>query len=243
MSLGLSESKNRRRRQRRLRMAKWLFVLAVLFGAGLFAYQTGSWLARQEVIRLEEQIEGLQATIDDLREDKRALETRLEEAKARATNWRERYEAEVPEGTRKELLDLVQTRLEAGVAADRLAFVISEAANERQCDAGPATKRFLVQTPLSTGANGSVSFADGTVTVTAQGASATDAQGNPEAWYDPAEPVTARFTRPGGDASEASGKLPLHHSVVVDGSEHRFTLVDAEARGFVNVTWERCAYP
>lgn len=243
MSLGLHESRLRQRRQRRLRLFKWLFVLALLFGAGLFAYESGSMLARQEVVQLEQRIEELDATIGRLERDKRELQAALQEAKMREQRWRERYRAEVPQGTRKELLDLVQQRLQAGVRPERLAFVVSKVENERQCSGGPTSKRFIVQTPVSTGANGAVAFADGAITVTAEGRSATDDQGNPEAWYDPAHPVAVRFTQPGGRSSKASGKLPLHHSVVVDGREHRFSVVDAEARGFVKVTWQHCAYP
>lgn len=243
MTLGLNESRTRQRRQRRWRLVRWLVALALLVGAGAFAYQTGSMLARQRVVELAGQIDRLEATIAELQDEKRRLNSQLEQAKLRAGNWRTRYEEEVPKGTRQELLSLVDERLEAGVQPERMAFILSKAGNARRCEGGPQTKRFLVQTPISTGANASVSFAEGAITVTAEGASATNAQGSPEAWYDPAEPVTVRFARLGGASTEASGKLPLHHSVVVGDDEHRFTVVDGERRGFVNVTWERCAYP
>lgn len=103
-------------------------------------------------------------------------------------------------------------------------------------------KRFIVRTPLHSGANDSVDFGGGAVTVTAKGNSAADANGNPEAWFDPAAPVTLRATLIDGSASEATGMLPLNHAVVAGDREHRFA-VTAGATGFVNVAGETCAYP
>jgi hypothetical protein len=121
--------------------------------------------------------------------------------------------------------------------------VVRNASPERTCDQGPVTKRFIVQTPLSTGAGGSVSFAQGRITVTAQGESATNAQGQPEAWYDPAEPLQATFARVGGANETVEGELPIHHSVVIGEYEHRFTMTESDSRAFALVTWERCEYP
>ena len=104
------------------------------------------------------------------------------------------------------------------------------------------TRRFLLQTPLYNGANRSVSFANNTVTVEGEGESARDSDGKPEAWYDPAKPVRIRFTMIGGETSEVSGKLPLHHSVVADGAEQRFSVVAGE-RGFVEIVGDRCRFP
>lgn len=243
MTLGLQETRQRRRRARRWTLLKWLLLLIALGAAFYFAYETARQLARIEVQRLEDRVAELQSRLDEASQQQSRLRAQLEEAQQSLKTWKERYRAEVPEGEPAELLGLVRERLEAGVPADRLAFVIRQASSQRQCDAGPVTKRFIVQTPLSTGAGGSVTFADGRITVSGRGQSATNQQGQPEAWYDPAKPVTGIFARLGGERETVEDNLPLHHSVVIGEHEHRFTLTEGDNRAFAQVTWERCAYP
>jgi FtsZ-binding cell division protein ZapB len=243
MSLGLQETRMRRKRQRRWAMIKWLLILAALGAAFYFAYETARQLARIEVERLEDRVVTLENRLQDSAEEKRALRNELEATREKLAQWRQRYEEEVPEGKPAELLQLVRERLDVGMPADRLAFVIRKASEQRECTAGPQSKRFIVQTPLSTGASSSVSFANGQVTVTASGPSATNQQGQPEAWYDPAEPLTATFYRVGGDNEQIEGELPINHSVVIGDQEHRFTITEGNNRAFAQVTWERCNYP
>ncbi|RDD60383.1 OmpH family outer membrane protein [Ferruginivarius sediminum] len=242
MTLGLQETRSRRRRQRRWTLVKWILILAALGAAGAFAYETGSQLARIEVVRLEEELDALQSDLSKVEKEKRDLRVELQETQDELQTWQQRYREEVPSGDPAKLLGLVRERLNDGLSADRLAFVVSKASENTECDAGPATRRFIVQTPLSTGAGQAVAFADGTITVSAEGASATDAQGRAEAWYDPDQPVTVRFTLLGGETDSVEGSLPIHHSIVRDGKEHRFSII-AGKRAFVEVTWERCAYP
>lgn len=242
MSLGHSHTRKRQRRQRRIAVLKWTVTLALLVAAGIYAYNTGSTLARQEVIRLAEEIDSLKTTIDDMARQNAQLAAEVEQARLREQQWQSRYKAEVPTGEPRELLSLIERRLADGVAPDRLAFVIGAAKSERVCDEAPETKRFVVPTPIYRGPSDSVSFADGAITVTALGESALNDGGNPEAWYDPAQPISLRFTQLGGESSEVVGALPLHHSVVMGDNEYRFTIV-AGQRSFVNVTGDRCDYP
>src|SRR5690606_40780231 len=83
------------------------------------------------------------------------------------------------------LLKQAKQRLEEGVELSRLSFVISAVERERDCRGEPVTRRFLVRTPLHRGGNDAASFADGLFTVTASGPTAVNADGNPEAWFDP----------------------------------------------------------
>ena len=140
------------------------------------------------------------------------------------------------------MFDAVRERLDGGVEESRLAFVIGAAKNERDCTATPVTRRFVVKTPIYDGPNDSVSFAQSTITVAAEGRSATDEAGNPEAWFDPVLPITLSFTEIGGKRAEIKGVLPLHHAMVRGDTEYRFTVVRGD-RAFVDVTAEGCAYP
>jgi hypothetical protein len=246
MTFGLHEDRDRRRRQRRRRvwmaMLKWSLALGAIVAAGVYAHDTGTVLARREVLRLEHERDQLNGTVTALRRDNDDLRAAVAAAKERELAWQQRYQRDVPTDSAKELLELALERLAAGVEQERLKYVIGAAENRRDCADQPTTKRFIVKTRLYEGANDSVSFADNEITVTAEGATATNDAGNAEAWFDPAQPITARFTRLGGDSSEVSGLLPLHDSVVVGEFEHRFGLV-AGPRGFVIVTAGRCRYP
>lgn len=242
MSFGLRSYKARRRRAIRWKIAKAVLVLCGLLAAGMFAYEGGSLLARQEVFSLEKQVKELNGQLASLEEQNTQLVSVAESAKQSESEWQQRYNSEVPQGRSRELYELLHDRLAAGIEADRLAFVIGEVKNASACDGPTQTKRFLVKTPLYAGANDSVSFDRETVTVTAKGATATSVEGNREAWFDPAGDVTVSFTEIGGRTSRKTGRLPLHHAMVIGQSEYRFTVL-VGARGFVNVTGTRCKYP
>lgn len=242
MSLGLHETRLRRQRRVRWAIAKWVITTSAILAAGIFAYRTGTSLAEREVVSLNREIETLsdkaaelQRQNTELQANEILLQQKLEQAQAR-------YEKDVPQGRMAALLGQMQDKLTSGVKMERLEFLIASADNPRECEAEPATKRFLVQTPLYSGANDSVSFANGTITVTAQGESA-ESDGKVEAWFDPAKPVSVRFTAVGGKVEEASGILPVHTAIVHGGHEYRFTAVAAGTRGFVQVTGDRCKYP
>ena len=242
MTLGLHDTRSRRRRG-----VQWFFMklfLAMLFVLvlGLFAYEGGSMLARLDVVRLEDQVAELSDSVEALETRNNELQAAAEAAQARAAGWQERYEQEVPNGPSKALFEQMQDRLSAGVEPERLAFLIRAASADKACDGEPSTKRFLVKTPLYQGANDAVSFAQNTITVTAEGATATDANGNRENWYNPAEAVTLRFTSVGGQTSVASGVLPLHYSLVLGDTEHRFSVLAGDT-GFVKITGTRCTFP
>ena len=242
MTLGLRDSRTRRRRQLRWRILKTVFFLAAAIAAGVVAYQGGSLLARQEVLQLEKQVTELENDVISLQRQSDDLLADAQDAKRRESEWRVRYEKEVPQGEVQALFKALQQKLGDGVSVERLAFVIDAARNQQACDEETATKRFIVKTPYSGGGNDSISFDRKTVTVTASGEPATDAAGNPQGWFDPAKPITMRFTEIGGRDSEHQGLLPLHHAMVIGEQELRFTVLPGD-RGFVTVTRERCAYP
>ncbi|MBU2091946.1 MAG: hypothetical protein KKB63_15410, partial [Alphaproteobacteria bacterium] len=159
----------------------------------------------------------------------------------RIAEWQTRYEREVPRQELRPLMGLIEQRLKDGVTLDRLSFVVGQASSVRDCQ-GAETKRFLVRTPLASSANSYVTFANNTLTVSALGETALNAEGRPEAWFDPEKPMTVTVTKIGGEEKVATGPLPLTQSVVVGSVEHRFSVI-AGPRGFVQVTADRCRYP
>jgi hypothetical protein len=219
-----------------------LAFAAVLGAAGAVTYRLGVEHAAQTTGGLERTVAELGQSAARLADENRALRESLDQAEAQVRTLEARYRREVPAGPARELMALVNRKLESGLTSERLAFVIGAARNERTCIGPPQTKRFMPETALYSGPSSTVSFADNLITVTGRGETALDAEGRPEAWYDPAKPVTVRFTLTGGETFEVSGKLPLHRSIVVDDAEHRFTIIEGQ-RGFVKVVGERCRYP
>jgi outer membrane murein-binding lipoprotein Lpp len=221
---------------------KAILVLVLLLTAGLFAYETGQIAARMPMTKLEKQVAELNQTLAALQQKNAELAADAEAARQSEAQLQNRYQEEVPSGQSKELFEILRERMAAGVETKRLAFVIESTGNIRTCDKKPVTKRFLVQTPLYRGANDSVTFGGEAITVTAKGDNAATADGRAQAWFDPAKPVTVQFAEIGGRTTERSGKLPLQHSVVVGGSEYRFT-IQIGPQGFVKVSGERCKFP
>lgn len=242
MSLGLRERRSRHRRQIRLRLLKWGAALAAVVIAGVYAYETGNRLAEREVARLEEQIVDLNARIEQLEQDNMRLAEAARSAKGKVEVWQQRYRQDIPTGELKALYELTREKLAGGVDGARLAFILKQASQRSDCAEEVETKRFYVKTPLYNGGNDTVGFAGSSIVVTAQGTASTDGSGNQLVRYDPGQPVVVRFARLGGEASEASGMLPLHHAMIVGDNEIRFSVVAGEP-GMVNVTAGSCPFP
>lgn len=246
MSLGLRESRTRERRQRRTRFLKWLFLLGCITAGGVALYRSGAMVAQGQIRQLQSETTRLSSAVAEVERRNLDLMASTEQAKLAAQEWQRRYDQDVPKGTTQHLYGLVVQQLAAGADEDRLAFLINAASADRSCANDPTTKRFLVATPIPGGADPSVrsvSFADNAITVVGEGEPAVNAAGQPEAWFDPAKPVTLMFARLGGKTSRVTAKLPLHHSVVLGDQEYRFTATASDSRGFVNVTADRCTFP
>ncbi|MCH8097009.1 MAG: hypothetical protein IID53_08015 [Proteobacteria bacterium] len=244
MTFGLYKDRVSERRRRHLvkTLAKWSAGLAIIGIAGFYAYQIGSNLAQKDVRDLEATLAKLSKTVVGLKRENARLRTQAMKVTARQRKLTERFRRELPPENTRALIAKLKERLDAGVGEDRLAFVIGAAEKLRSCEGAPVTRRFIVKTPIYEGANDSVSFAENTITVTAEGVSEKNPEGKPEAWFDPARPVTTRFAQIGGKVSEVAGLLPLHHSVVIDSTEHKFSVIKG-ARGFVKITGDRCRFP
>jgi len=232
-----------RRRQQRWRMFRWTVLVAALAGGIYLAYEAGSNLSQHRIADLRAEVNRLAAAEAQLQRENTRLEAVAETARRHAEGWQQRYEHEVPKGTPAQLLALLQRQLDGGVTQERLVMMIDAAGETAACSGEPVSKRFLVRTPLHEGANDAVSFASNAITVTARGQSMVNANGDPEAWFDPDRPVEIQFIELGGEQSEAAGLLPLHHAIRLSDQEYRFTVVAGESRGFVMVTAASCALP
>lgn len=207
MYLSLRQSRKMDRRRRRLRFVKWIVVVGLLAGLGMAAYETGSVLAQREVARLGDEVASLQRQVEVLRRQNAHLATDAGAARLRERDLRLRYEADMPDGAVKALLDRIRARLADGVSAEHLDFMVSTATGAPACDGQPETERLMVRTPLSRGANDAAGFADRTISVSATGASATSEGGAPELWFDPGKPVVLSFVEAG--RQDRHGRWPV----------------------------------
>lgn len=239
MTLGRYEA-DRPRRSPVARILRWGLAAAVMAGLALFAFQLGIEDERGRQGRLADETAKLAETSQQLAQANTQLRSQLQAAQARLKEIEGVLGStpRISEAARI-LMPTIEKKLAEGADPKRLADAMAALDKPRDCEA-PETKRFLVKTQLTAdGPNTSVGFSNGLVTVSGQGAATRNAEGKLESWFEPAEPVTVRFTQIGGRTVEAAGKLPLHHTLSVGQAEHRFSVM-ASSRGFVQVTSERC---
>ncbi len=234
-------------RRRRGRVYSNLFKFAFLAGVvGVFSYWAfvlGGERAENENRDLRERVTLIGDENERLHNETEAAVVARVAAEERAAAFQRQYIAEVPQGPAKEIMAQVNKRLADGVSPKRMSSVVEAVRNETRCEPEVSSRRFILQTPFTTGSNASVSFSDNTITVGGVGAASRDAAGNAQSWFDPTQPVTITFTLIGGHKIEAAGTLPLHHSVVTDNVDHRFAITPAQTKGFVVATEQICEYP
>jgi cell division protein FtsB len=217
------------------KLFKFLTLVALLAATGFYGFQVGQKLAGEQIAAANAEIARLTESDAQAREHIAKLEAERDEHKARADDLAARYAQAVPSEDMKELTQALRAKLDSGLDAKRLGFVIANAERPKRCGA-ETTKRFMVKTAKFGGdANTWVRFAD-LITITADGTGSGAEQA-----FDPEKPVTVHFTPIGGKDVEVQGKLPLQHAMVVKGGEYRFTITPG-AKGFVEVTGDRCDY-
>lgn len=242
MALGRLEP-DRPRRKTLVRFLRLALAAAVMGAIGLFAFQLGTEDERSRQGRLADETAKLAEANQQLAQANEGLRGQLQAAQARLKDLEGIVGAtpRISEAARI-LMPAIERKLAEGADPKRLADAMAQIDKPRECEA-PETKRFLVKTALTgDGPSTAVGFANGIVTVSGQGTTAKNAEGRPEAWFEPNEPITVRFTQIGGKSVEAQGKLPIHHTLNLGPNEHRFSVM-ASNRGFVQVTSERCKVP
>jgi hypothetical protein len=240
----MAERQARARRRVIWAVVKWTAALAVVLLAGLFAYETGTSLAEIDVRKKSDKIAELTTHLQTLQTENAGLRARVTQAQQQAKEVEQHYQAQIPTGDSKTLLDLANRKIAEGADVARLTFLINAASNPRVCDEKPETKRLQVKTPIGkTGKEATAAFADRKITVTADGQPALDGKGQKESWFDPAQPITVHFAPLAGQVVDASGVVPLQHQMVVGDSEFRFSVDIDERKGFATITGERCNFP
>ncbi|WP_169567072.1 hypothetical protein [Sneathiella limimaris] len=242
MNYGLGLSEKKKARDRRNKFFKFVFYICLLGGAGAYGYFEGQAEADRRVANSQDQVNILAQENTNLNEKIRSAMDKQSAALAEARGWRDKYETEIPKGPTLEILQLVQSRLNDGMDPTRLINLITLAQNESNCDETAEQKRFIVNTPIYSSPDNSISLGDGSVTVSGEGQPTLNTEGKPEAWYDPEKPVTISFTQLGGKAEKVSGTLPIHKSLVFGANEYRFSISKGR-QSFAAISVIRCDFP
>jgi len=238
MSLN-SFQRHHRQKVRRQFISKALIVGAII-AAGVYAYRFGE---QQTAARMGQRMDEVQA----LTNERDGLSRQIVDLKAAAlvdqqkiADLEARYREQIPDDEIAGMIKLLRDKLASGVTRERMNTLLTAAANPRSCRSREA-KRFMLSTNLNQGTDSSATFAGGAVIVSGEGKTALSADNKPEAWFDPAKPVSMKFRVIGGRVTVAEGALPLTHSIIDDAVEYRYT-IEAGPRGFVNVTGDVCDY-
>lgn len=222
------------------RFSSFMGMMAIILISILIGFWFGKQYAAGQLITLQEQVTSLTEERDTLQDNATELSAAAQTAAKRYEQLQEEVESIIPKGPMQNLVTLVREQLAQGMDAERLSFVIRSARPPSGC-VDPESKRFVVNTPAYKGPKSIAVIADGLVEVYGSGTSARNADGKPEAWYDPAKRVEVAFKY--NDKLEIKqGVLPLRYSVVVNDREYRFT-VEAGPRSFAKVVYDSCSYP
>lgn len=236
----LNSFQRKNRQKARNRLIGQFLLASALGGVFLFAYQFGE---RQMAARIGQRMDEVQALTkerDELHQQVVDLQAAAVVSQQKVSELEARYREQIPDDATEALLRLLRERMTAGVSAARMNSILAAASNPRSCRNRDA-KRFMLSTTLNQGRDNSATFGSGAVTVSGEGKTMTNAEGRPEAWYDPEKQVSMKFRLIGGRVSVAEGYLPLQHSIIDDAVEYRFT-IEAGPRGFVTVTSDQCDY-
>ena len=233
-----NERYRKRAAERTTSLIMALFFLVLIFFAGFWF---GKQNAGQEERILSEQVKTLTAQNRELEDTLVTMRSEAQTATARYEQLKISYDEQLPEGPVRDLVELLRKQVEEGRDPERLAFLIRSARPPRNCSE-IKTRRFVVATPTNQGPQSSISVADGAITVQGSGISARNDQGQPEAWFDSAKPVSVEFKGLDGQGQKKKGVFPIHHSMVLGAREYRFTVTDG-ARSFAKVTFDSCDYP
>lgn len=230
MSLGLARKKElqKRRNQRFWSFLKFILILAIIAGSSYFSFDTGQKIALRSMTYSKDNFDQQTAELEKMR---------MELGNSRADV--NKLQKLLPNQKIQDVLTAVNRQTINGIDPERMTSLISGLSKDAQCEELSQTKRIAVSTPISQNNDSSASFYRGLITITGKGSPTLNEDGNPEAWYDPAKPVTMTFTLPGGESQEKAGKLPLYHSVILENAEYRFT-INSGRRAFADIIIRKC---
>lgn len=222
------------------RFIAFLKFLAVVIISILIGFWLGRQSGAEQLIVLKDKAATLTQERDFLQESVTELSAQAQTAETRYQQLQDQVDSIIPKGPMQDIATLVREQLEQGMDPERLSFVIRSARPPSNCSE-PDVKRFVIGTLANKGPASKVSIADGAIVIDGTGKSARNEKGQPEAWYDPAQPVKITFSHD-GKKDVKRRTLPIRYSVVAGDREYRFT-IESGSRSFAKVVYDSCDYP
>lgn len=233
-----NERYRRRSKQRTTSTLMMTFLVCAIAG---LSFWFGMLRGEQRIISVQLENKKLQEQSDILQQEMTQTRAEAQTANIRLEQMRASYEEVIPEGPMQDLTLLLKKQLDEGIDPKRMEFIIRSARPPQNCTE-PETRRFVVLTPAYQGPESKVSLLSDAIVITGEGKSARNDKGNSEAWFDPALSVQISFQQKDGKKEIKEGVLPLHHSMIYDGKEYRFTIAPG-AQSFAKITFDSCDYP
>jgi hypothetical protein len=249
MSLGQYDFDERERRLAWLRILKIVVYVVVVISVGLFSYQYAIERVKGRESKRDQDLQALTQQNAELQVVAQQYLQASRTAEGHARTVEERLGKELPSGDRAKLLKLVDERLAAGIQADRLALLIRNARAPTNCAVGETRHLVAATSARLRTSSRAMGFANGALTLTAEGEPVRDRKGNAEGWYDPAQPVTVKIapnakepTAAGVQEQTVSGVLPLNQTVIVGNHEYHFAF-KVGTKSYIDVAVETCDFP
>ncbi len=243
MHKNVYNTRKRYRQRARERFSFFIKACLVVLIISLIAIWVGKNYGSGQTGALKQKLSLQDKDIEALQEELLSARANSQTAMSRYVQLREEISKELPnEGPLRELVSLIRTRLDEGMDPERLRFILKSARPPRNC-VDAATKRFVVITPNYKGPESGISLGESDViSVAGKGQAAKNNEGQDEAWFDPAKPVSITFSTNSGLTETKEGVFPIYHSLVVGDKEYRFT-IDEGTQSFAKVTFDHCDYP
>ncbi len=243
MHKNIYNTRKRYRQRARERLSFFIKASLVILVIGLIAIWVGKNYSSGQSSSLQQKITEQNKEIQTLQEDLLSARADSQTAMSRYVQLREEVSKELPnEGPLRELVALIRERLDEGMDPERLRFILESARPPRNC-VDAAIKRFVVIIPNYKGPESGITLGeDDVISVAGKGIAAKNDEGEDEAWFDPAKPVSITFSTSSGLSETKEGVFPIYHSLVVGDKEYRFT-IDEGTQSFAKVTFDHCDYP
>jgi len=219
-----------------------MIVIIVALAAGLAGYLTGKTYILDKYRALRSINYETQNNSRDLEHIITSLRGELESSREALSRLQEKYQAEVPQGSVRELVSLMEKKLNRGVTPARMKLVIQSATPPHGCTE-VKIEPLLVMTPGYMGTPTALKYETEGIIVTATGAPAINPENRgQETWFDPGKPVSMTITHAGGKKAVAEGLLPLNQSLIAGDREYHFTIQEG-SRSYIDIGFNHCSYP
>jgi hypothetical protein len=240
MSFILRNHHDRYRQRNRESLIRTLATLGLMSVAIACGYLFGQQHAALEVNQLKTVLKEAQRRASQSENTMMQSRSQNETLSIQLDQLKNQYQTKIPQGDVLVLMELLQEQLDKGMSVERLGQIIKVARPPQNCST-PLSKRFILSTPAYEGPESKITFAEGAIAISGYGEASVNSDGSKDAWFDAGKKVKITFTQPGGIQEIKDGILPLHHTIIRNDKEYRFSISEGP-RSFVVVTSDSCDY-